>query len=38
MLVVEGKRDNIKLTVPEDYLMMVAAVGAHLREKEGRDL
>ena len=38
VLVVEGKRDNIKLTVPEDYLMMVAAVGAHLREKEGRDL
>ena len=38
VLVVEGKRDNIKLTVPEDYLMMVAAVDAHLREKEGRDL
>lgn len=38
VLVVEGKRDNIKLTVPEDYLMMVAVVGAHLREKEGRDL
>ncbi|HIS40738.1 MAG TPA: 2-C-methyl-D-erythritol 4-phosphate cytidylyltransferase [Candidatus Aphodovivens avistercoris] len=38
VLVVEGKRDNIKLTVPEDYLMMVAAVGAHLRENEGRDL
>lgn len=28
VLVVEGKRDNIKLTVPEDYLMMVAAVRA----------
>lgn len=26
VLVVEGKRDNIKLTVPEDYLMLVAAV------------
>lgn len=26
MLVVEGKRDNIKLTVPEDYLMLAAAV------------
>lgn len=34
VLVVEGKRDNIKLTVPEDYLMMVAAVSAHLRERE----
>lgn len=34
VLVVEGKRDNIKLTVPEDYLMMVAAVAAHLRERE----
>ena len=28
VLVVEGKRDNIKLTVPEDYLMLVAAVRA----------
>ena len=26
VLVVEGKRDNIKLTVPEDYLMLAAAV------------
>ena len=26
VLVVEGKRDNIKLTVPEDYLMLSAAV------------
>ena len=26
VLVVEGKRDNIKLTVPEDYRMLSAAV------------
>lgn len=26
--VVEGKRDNIKLTVPEDYLMLISAVRA----------
>lgn len=26
VLVVEGKRDNIKLTVPEDFLMLAAAV------------
>ena len=26
VLVVEGKRDNIKLTVPEDYMMLSAAV------------
>ena len=26
VLIVEGKRDNIKLTVPEDYLMLAAAV------------
>ena len=28
VLVVEGKRDNIKLTVPEDYYMLAAAVRA----------
>lgn len=28
MLMVEGKRDNIKITVPEDYLMVSAAVHA----------
>lgn len=28
VLVVEGKRDNIKLTVPEDFLMLTAAVRA----------
>lgn len=34
VLVVEGKRDNIKLTVPEDYLMLVAAVRAAYMKKE----
>lgn len=35
VLVVEGKRDNIKLTVPEDYLLLVAAVqGIYLRDIE----
>lgn len=34
VLVVEGKRDNIKLTVPEDYALLAAAVrAAYLREK-----
>lgn len=28
VVVVEGKRDNIKLTVPEDYLILTAAVQA----------
>lgn len=28
VLVVEGKRDNIKLTVPEDYMLLEAAVRA----------
>ena len=31
VLVVEGKRDNIKLTVPEDYLMLAAAVQQSMR-------
>lgn len=35
VLVVEGKRDNIKLTVPEDYLMLVAAVRAMYTKKQG---
>jgi len=35
VLVVEGKRDNIKLTVPEDYMMLAAAVHAMLMEDEG---
>ena len=35
VLVVEGKRDNIKLTVPEDYLMLAAAVRAiYLKDLE----
>ncbi|WP_165063001.1 MULTISPECIES: 2-C-methyl-D-erythritol 4-phosphate cytidylyltransferase [unclassified Adlercreutzia] len=28
VMVVEGKRDNIKLTVPEDYMLLVSAVRA----------
>ena len=35
VLVVEGKRDNIKLTVPEDYLMLVAAVRARYLTQKG---
>lgn len=32
VLVVEGKRDNIKLTVPEDYTVLSAVVqGTSLR-------
>ena len=35
VLVVEGKRDNIKLTVPEDYFMLAAAVRAlYLKDAE----
>ena len=41
VLVVEGKRDNIKLTVPEDYLLIVAAMTAALErcaaQKAGSD-
>lgn len=33
VLVVEGKRDNIKLTVPEDYLLVSAAVRAALESR-----
>ena len=33
--VVEGKRDNIKLTVPEDYLMLVAAVRERYLKQKG---
>lgn len=36
VLVVEGKRDNIKLTVPEDYLMLAAAIHSILREDPNR--
>lgn len=35
VLVVEGKRDNIKLTVPEDYLMLVAAVRDRYLKQKG---
>ena len=35
VLVVEGKRDNIKLTVPEDYLMLVAAVRERYLKQKG---
>ena len=35
VLVVEGKRNNIKLTVPEDYMMLAAAVRAlYLKQPE----
>ena len=33
---VEGKRDNIKLTVPEDYLMLVAAVRDVILSRKAR--
>ena len=36
VLVVEGKRDNIKLTVPEDYLMLVAAVRERYLKQKGK--
>lgn len=35
VLAVEGKRDNIKLTVPEDYLMLVAAVRERYLKQKG---
>lgn len=35
VFVVEGKRDNIKLTVPEDYLMLVAAVRERYLKQKG---
>ena len=35
VLVVEGKRDNIKLTVPEDYLMLEAAVRERYLKQKG---
>lgn len=35
VLVVGGKRDNIKLTVPEDYLMLVAAVRERYLKQKG---
>lgn len=32
VLMVEGKRDNIKITVPEDYLLISAAIRAAIEE------
>lgn len=34
VLVVEGKRDNIKLTVPEDYLMLASFVTMYMMREE----
>ncbi len=33
VLMVEGKRDNIKITVPEDYLLISAAIRAAIEER-----
>ena len=38
VLVVEGKRDNIKLTVPEDYMILAAAVRAMFAKDYQRGL
>lgn len=39
VLVVEGKRDNIKLTVPEDYILLAAAVRMmYLKGSDGEDV
>ena len=35
VLIVEGKRDNIKLTVPEDYVILSAVVDALSYQEEG---
>ncbi len=35
VLVVEGKRDNIKLTVPEDFLLVSAVVRSVLKKRSG---
>ncbi|WP_276915499.1 IspD/TarI family cytidylyltransferase, partial [Parvibacter caecicola] len=37
VLVVEGKRDNIKLTVPEDYILLAAAVRMMYLKSAGSD-
>ena len=37
VLVVEGSRNNIKLTVPEDYLMLAPAIREVLRSRYGDD-
>lgn len=36
VLIVEGKRDNIKLTVPEDYVLLASAVRTMLLNAEHR--
>ena len=36
VLIVEGKRDNIKLTVPEDYVLLASAVRTMLLNPEHR--
>lgn len=36
VLVVEGKRDNIKLTVPEDYTMLATAIRTVLQSQQGK--
>ena len=36
VLIVEGKRDNIKLTVPEDYMLLASAVRTMLLNSEHR--
>ena len=36
VLIVEGKRDNIKLTVPEDYVLLASAVRTMLLNSEHR--
>jgi len=35
---VEGKRDNIKLTVPEDYLIISAAIRAAIEDRREEQL
>lgn len=37
VLVVEGSRNNIKLTVPEDYLMLAPAIRDAIRQRYGDD-
>lgn len=37
VLVVEGKRDNLKLTVPEDYTLLASAVHTMLTNESNKD-
>lgn len=37
VLVVEGKRDNIKLTVPEDYMLLASAVRQMYEDEKGAE-